>query len=294
MKNRVFGAGFLLTLCTLPALATACTQAPSTAYDESRPEVKAFIDRMSAQNGFERGAVTDVLLQAQKQQTILDAMAKPAEKTLTWQEYRARFITDTRIAQGVTFWEEHKELLDEIEIKSGVPARYVLAIVGVETSWGRITGKHRVIDALTTLAFDYPPRAPYFNAELEQFLLLAREENIDPLSKLGSYAGAMGPPQFMPRSIRSFAVDHDGDGKRDLWTNWPDILASVAHYLKEHGWKARQGVEVQLPADDAPADAKPSGSHNFGVIMTYNRSPLYAMAVCDLADQVAARAFKSE
>lgn len=266
---------------------------PAQAFDVSRPEVKAFIERVSTQHGFERAALEKLLTQAESKEAILTAMAKPAEKTLTWQDYRARFITAQRISQGVEFWQEHRELLDRVEKQWGVPQQYLLAILGVETSYGRITGKHRVIDALSTLAFDYPPRSEYFTAELEQFLLLTREESIDPLSLLGSYAGAMGPPQFMPRSIRNFAVDADGDGKRNLWSDWDDVLGSIANYLKVHGWKYDEKLTVNLPAPDA-ADQKPTGSHNFTVIMTYNRSPLYAMAVHDLAEELRARVFANE
>lgn len=279
---------FLLLIVCLPALAG--DTAP--AYSSARTEVQQFVQRMEKEHGFEPAAIEGVLEQAQKQQTILDAIARPAEKTLSWGEYRTRFVTDKRIAEGTQFWAEHREALDAAESRYGVPAQYIVAIIGVETSWGRITGRYRVVDALATLAFDYPPRAAFFSAELEQYFLLAREESIDPLSKLGSYAGAMGAPQFMPRSVREFAVDGDGDGKRDLWSSWPDIVSSVAHYLQVHGWKSGEDVDAHAPPEDAAADVKPTGGHNFGVIMRYNRSPLYAMAVCEMASRIAAQVFK--
>jgi membrane-bound lytic murein transglycosylase B len=278
----------LFLFCSLPAWAGA----PD--FGAGRPEVRAFVERMQKEHDFDPQALAGVLAQAERRQGIIDAMSRPAEKTLTWPEYRARFITGQRIAQGVQFWSEHRELLEAIERDSGVPAKYVVAIVGVETSWGRITGRHRVLDALATLAFDYPPRSKYFTAELEQFLLLAREESIDPLDPLGSYAGAMGPPQFMPRSVRQYAVDRDGDGRRDLWSNWEDILGSVAHYLQVHGWKREETLTAQAPPAGALPDAKPTGSHNFGVIMRYNRSPLYAMAVHELAVAIANEVFADD
>ncbi len=288
---RIVPLLFAVFALPAPGGATADSQ---PAFDAGRPEVQAFIERMHKDHGFDSAKLAQVLAQAERKQSILDAIARPAEKTFTWPEYRALFLTERRIEQGVQFWCEHRELLDAIEADSGVPAKYVVAIVGVETSWGRITGKYRVIDALATLAFDYPPRSAYFDAELEQYLLLAREESIDPLSALGSYAGAMGPPQFMPRSVRHYAVDRDGDGKRDLWSNWADILGSVAHYLKAHGWKPEEELTAVAPLADAPADARPTGSHNFSVIMRYNRSPLYAMAVHDLANEIAAGVYASE
>jgi membrane-bound lytic murein transglycosylase B len=156
-------------------------------------------------------------------------------------------VRDDRIAAGVALWREHRELLDAIALERQVSPEYVLAILGVETRYGRQSGRYRVLDALATLAFDYPPRADYFRAELAQFLLLSREEGLSPLSVKGSYAGAMGYPQFMPRSYRAYAADGDGDGRRDLWANWDDAIASVANYLASHGWRA--GEPVLAPAD---------------------------------------------
>jgi len=175
----------------------------------------------------------------------------PAEKTLTWQEYRARFITERRINRGVAVYRDQIDALENAAAH-GVPASIILGIVGVETFYGELTGKYRVIDALSTLAFDYPPRSAFFRGELEQFLLMAREESLDPLAPLGSYAGAMGIPQFMPTSFRSFAVDGDGDGRRDLWAAWPDVFASVANYLAVHGWKP--GEPISVAADISGAD----------------------------------------
>jgi membrane-bound lytic murein transglycosylase B len=173
-------------------------------------------------------------------------MSRPAEKTKPWFEYRARFITDRRIREGVAFWQANREPLERIATERGVPPEIIVGIVGVETFYGTITGKYRVLDALATLAFDYPPRAAYFRAELEEFFLLSREHGIDPLTVTGSYAGAMGAPQFMPRSVRAFARDGNADQRIDLWTTWPDVFASVANFLRDHGWKP--GEPVVVPA----------------------------------------------
>jgi membrane-bound lytic murein transglycosylase B len=184
--------------------------------------------------------------QVESRPSIVTAMKRPAEKTMPWHEYRARFITDRRISRGIETSRQHAEALGRAAA-SGVPQNVMLAIVGVETFYGENTGKHRVIDALATLAFDYPPRSRFFSGELEQYLVMTREESLDPLVPLGSYAGAMGIPQFMPSSFRNYAVDGDGDGHRDLWNDWADVFASVGNYLKVHGWRA--GEPVMCPAD---------------------------------------------
>lgn len=225
--------------------------ATAEAFDASREDVAAFVSDMTTRNGFEAATLGALFTQVQSRQAILDAMARPAEKTLTWQEYRARFITERRVNRGVDAYRDATQALENAAAH-GVPASIILGIVGVETSYGENTGKYRVIDALATLAFDHPPRGDFFRGELEQFLLMAREESLDPLAPLGSYAGAMGIPQFMPTSFRSFAVDGDGDGRRDLWRNWPDVFASVANYLAVHGWKA--GEPVLAAADISGAD----------------------------------------
>lgn len=322
-----------LTICAL----LLCS-APAPALDVERPTVKSFVARLAEQHGFVPNAVNAVLAQAETQQSVLDAMSRPAERALYWYEYRDRFITEQRIKEGIEFWQQHREFLEQIAGSRGVPAEYLVAILGVETYYGRITGKYRVLDALATLAFDYPPRSDYFTEELEQFFLLTREDALDPLTALGSYAGAMGPPQFMPRSIRAFAVDGDGDGKRDLWADWEDILSSIANYFLVHGWKSGEPVVAEATIDqqrahdldprklalnetvgslkdkgvvfdtalapEAPAlllapDLPESvrfrvGFNNFYVITRYNRSPLYAMAVHDLATQLATRVFSDD
>jgi membrane-bound lytic murein transglycosylase B len=294
-------------------------------FDLSRPEIQSFIDQVAAQ-GLDRGQVTSVLAAAESQPKIIESMEKPAEKTLQWWEYRARMLTPLRIEAGAQLWREHKELLDRIAIEYQVAPEYLLAVLGVETQYGRTTGRYRVIDALSTLAFDYPARAPFFRKELGEYLLLVREEGLDPLTVRGSYAGAMGALQFMPSSYRRYAVNADHAGRRDLWNNWADIFASVANYLHQYGWQygapvladaqlagasaltppdhlalneslgslRARGliVETTLP-DSTPAlligaqlqdvMAYRVGFQNFYVITRYNTSPLYAMAVHELA-----------
>jgi len=203
---------------------------------------QAFIDKMVKEHQFDAAEISSLLNQAQKQQSIIDAMSRPAEKRLNWGQYRKIFITDKRIKGGMKFWKENQAILEQAEKTYGVPAQIITAIVGVETYYGRITGKYSVLDSLYTLGFHYPPRAKFFRSELEEFLQLAREEGVSPTEPLGSYAGAMGRPQFISSSFRAYAVDFDKDGKRDIWENNADVIGSVANYFKRHGWKAGEPV----------------------------------------------------
>ncbi|MEE4381020.1 MAG: lytic murein transglycosylase B [Pseudomonadales bacterium] len=219
---------------------------------EPVPEATAaFVDRMVEEHGFDRDALEALLADAERQEKILETIARPAERRLSWGEYRRIFLGEDRIAQGVAFWDEHAELLARAEARYGVDAQIVVGILGVETRYGRLRGSWRVLDALATLAFAYPPRSGFFTGELEAFLLLMREEGLDPREPLGSYAGAMGWGQFIPSSWRAYGVDFDGDGRRDLARSLEDAVGSVAHYLARHGW--RRGEPVAL-AVDAPAD----------------------------------------
>jgi len=221
---------------------------PAGALDVSRPEVRAFIDTMCREHGFERAPLKVLLAQAETKQAILDAISRPAERVVPWFEYRDRFLTEKRILQGADFWSAHGAQLGQISDPNVAAA--IVGILGVETSFGRVTGRYRVIDALTTLAFDYPPRADFFRDELQEFLMLAREEAVDPTSVLGSYAGAMGAPQFISSSYRKWAVDGDGNGHRDLWGSWDDVIDSVANYLIMHGWRAGEPVVVNATLSD--------------------------------------------
>ena len=214
-----------------------CSGQTALAIDTERSDVKQFIDSMESKHEYDRTTLTRVLRQARTQESILEAISKPAEKTKSWEEYRAIFMTEKRIGAGADFWREHELELNRISEATGVPCEILVGIIGVETFFGRITGSYRVLDALTTLAFDYPPRATFFRRELEEFLLLVREENIEASEATGSYAGAMGAPQFMPSSFRAYAVDSSADGKRNIWTDWSDAIGSVANYFVAHGWQ---------------------------------------------------------
>lgn len=211
----------------------------------SRPDVQAFIREMAARHEFNAAQLRATFGRAQSQPSIITAISRPAESK-PWHAYRPIFLTPKRIQGGVEFWRANAAALAKAEQVYGVPPEYVVAIIGVETQYGGNMGKYRVLEALATLAFDYPRRAAYFRKELENFLLLARAEGVDPLAPRGSYAGAMGFGQFMPSSFRSYAVDFDGDGHRDLWRNPRDAIGSVANYFKKHGW--RTGEPVAVPA----------------------------------------------
>jgi len=218
---------------------------PALAIDVGDPEVRNFIDSMVSEHAYDRGTLENVLQQATTQESILEAIARPAERTKEWHEYRDIFLTDARVKAGAEFWREHSEALERISTDTGVDVEILVGIIGVETYFGRRTGSYRVLDALATLAFAYPPRSKFFRNELEQFLLLVREEEMEAIDATGSYAGAMGRPQFMPSSYRAYAVDSSADGKRDIWTNWADVIGSVANYFVRHGWRSNNQVVVQ-------------------------------------------------
>lgn len=208
------------------------------------PLAAEFVNEMVQKHGFTAEQINQVLSQAQKRQPILDAIARPAEKSKTWKEYRPIFIVPMRITNGVAFWQAHRAALARAEKEYGVPAEIIVAIIGVETNYGKNTGSWYVIDALTTLAFDYPPRAPFFRSELVNYFILTREQQHNPLEFKGSYAGAMGYGQFMPSSYRNYAVDFSGDGFTDIWNNPTDAIGSVANYFKQHGWQTGKAVVV--------------------------------------------------
>ncbi len=232
---------FRLVLFLLILFAGSSVQA----IDVGDPEVRDFIDSMVSEHAYDRDTLENVLQQATSQETILEAIARPAERTKEWHEYRDIFLTDARVKAGAAFWREHSEALDRISEETGVAVEILVGIIGVETYFGRRTGNYRVLDALVTLAFEYPPRSKFFRNELEQFLLLVREEEMEAIDATGSYAGAMGRPQFMPSSYRAYAVDSSADGKRDIWTNWADVIGSVANYFVRHGWRSNNQVVAQ-------------------------------------------------
>jgi len=218
-----------------------------------RPEISQWVDEVVSHDGWSRKSVVTLLAQAQPQPKVLEIMSRPLERVAPWWEYRERFMTQERIDKGAQLWLDHRLALERIASEYQVPPEYLVAIIGVETFYGRLTCRYRVLDALATLAFDYPPRGSYFRGELEQFLLLTRENKLDPLTTCGSYAGAMGVPQFMPSVYRRYAVDADSDKKRDLWGSWDDILASVANYLHEWGWTPGAPVLAETTLDPDPS-----------------------------------------
>jgi membrane-bound lytic murein transglycosylase B len=232
----------LLSKKSAPFLLGLGLALPAWADYSQHPLAPAFIDEMVQQHGFTAAEITRVLSQAQKRQPILDAIARPAEKSKTWKEYRPIFIVPTRVTNGVAFWQEHRAALELAEKEYGVPAEIIVSIIGVETNYGRNMGSWNVIDALSTLAFDYPPRAPFFRAELMKYFVLTRQQKADPLAFKGSYAGAMGYGQFMPSSYLAYAVDFSGDGFTDIWNNPTDAIGSVANYFKMHGWQSGKAV----------------------------------------------------
>jgi len=230
----------------LSALVMLGLSASVSADYSKHPLAAEFMNEMVEKHGFTSDEINQWLSKAQKRQPILDAISRPAEKSKTWKEYRPIFIVPMRIENGVAFWNENRAALARAEKEYGVPAEIIVAIIGVETNYGRNTGSWYVIDALTTLAFDFPPRAPFFRSELVNYFILTREQKHDPLEFKGSYAGAMGYGQFMPSSYRNFAVDFDGDGFTDIWNNTTDAIGSIANYFKAHGWQP--GKPVVVPA----------------------------------------------
>jgi membrane-bound lytic murein transglycosylase B len=310
---------------------SAAPAAPATSVEPAADpaELKTFSAEVARQHGLPQAQVQAWLGEARYQQSIIDAITRPAEAK-PWSAYRPIFLTPKRIADGRAFLAEHRAALARVAAQTGVPAEVVVAIIGVETNYGAISGNYRVLDALYTLAFHYPKRAPFFRGELQQFFPLLQEEGLDARQLKGSYAGAMGWGQFMPSSYRAYARDGDGDGRRDLFGSKPDIFASIANYFVAHGWQ--RGEPVAVPALRAPRAApfvpdtleakftlpelaakgyrpRRAVGHavpatlltlqgeggeeywitfkNFYVISRYNRSPLYSLAVWQLAQAIA-------
>ena len=308
----------LILLLALPARAETYA---------GRDDVRAFIAELQTRDGFDPDVLAPLFARTKPIAAVIKAIMPPENPSIrSWQTYRSRFVEPRRIAAGLRFWRRHARTLARAEAQYGVPAEIILGVIGVETIYGKHTGRFNTFGALTTLAFDYPPRADLFRGELEALLLLARDEKRDPLAYQGSFAGALGLPQFLPSSLRQWAVDFDGDGRIDL-TDAADAIGSVANFLKEHGWET--GGPVAFPATvagDAPpaydgsppqvlpadmpgvfapgAPARPAvlvdfvtpdapteyclGYNNFWVLMRYNRSSFYAMAVYELAQELKA------
>ena len=248
----------LLVLLPLLLVGGALAKSP----DQLRED---FIAEMVREHGFSEDAVRRTLYKAHLKRPLLEAISRPAEKRLNWTEYRNIFLTGSRIEGGVAFWRSHAETLARAEREFGVPPQVIVAILGVETRYGANTGGHRVLDALHTLGFHYPRRGEFFRTQLSHFLRFAREEDIAPTMPTGSYAGAMGVPQFMPDSFRIYAIDYDGDGHRDIWHNMDDVIGSVANYFVKKGrWQRGQPVTYRASGVDGrhtaliEAGAKPT------------------------------------
>ena len=243
-------------LAVMTLLSPAPRAAPQPGY-AARPEVREFIAELTASEGFDAKALQRLLASARFQPSVVAAMSRPIIAPPQWHEYEPRFVNPARIDAGVAFWRENAAVLTRAELAFGVPREVIVAIIGVETNYGRDTGSYRELDALMTLAFDYPRRAEFFRGELKQFLLLAREQAISPLLAKGSYAGAIGIPQFMPGSIRAYAVDFDGDGSIDLEHDIADAVGSVGNFLLRHGWQRGQPVmaAARVETDDGNAVA---------------------------------------
>lgn len=250
----------LAVLLACGALAAAAPAAAASKHGAARnyanrADVRAFIDEMAAADGYDRATLRRAFAQARFQPKIVEAMQRPLLEPPKWFEYAPRFLAPARVAAGVAWWNANADALARAEERYGVPAEIVVAIVGVESYYGRNVGSHRALDALATLAFDYPRRASFFRGELRQFMLLVREQHVAADAPRGSFAGALGVPQFMPGSYRAFAVDFDGDGRIDLWGSPADVAGSVASFLARHDWQ--RGQPVLLPAaiaeDSLPA-----------------------------------------
>lgn len=241
-------------LLAISQLANAATPQLPTFRDE--PAVVQFVQEMEERHGFNANELLQQFAQARPNNKVLQLIKPPTSPTQrSWERYRPRFLNDRRIDGGVRFWQENRLKLAQARATYGVPEEIIVAIIGVETEYGRNTGGFRVLEALSTLAFHYPPRAEFFRTELEQFLLLARENKMEPLSIKGSFAGAIGIPQFMPGSQRRYAVDFDGDQRVDLGQSVDDAIGSVGRFLEQHGWQAGQAIAVQAKGEAEPERA---------------------------------------
>ncbi len=327
-------ASLTCALALIALLAAGGAEAASGNNGFKKATVRKFVSEMVAKYDLDSVELNRLLRHARAQPKIIAAMRRPAEAK-PWHQYRELFLTPERTQQGAAFWTRAQPWLTKAEKQYGVPAEIIIGILGVETQYGQHKGKFKVLDALTTLAFNYPERAEFFRSELENFILLAHEEHLNALTLTGSYAGAIGMPQFMPSSYRRFAVDFDGDGKKDLTGNTADTIGSVANYFANHEWRPGQaviaGAKIQGDAyrglleqgikpqtslsnfagygvtiTDAPLPPATElgalielettqgpeywvGLQNFYVITRYNHSPLYAMAVYRLAQEIRAQ-----
>ena len=269
----------LVSLAIVAAAAFGAAGARATAAERGLPfpraQLESFATQVARRDGLDRRATLAVLLQAREQPQIVAQISHPVERVLQWWQYRRIFVTDRRVADGVEFWREHRDALERVSAEEGVPPQYIVAILGAESNYGRITGSYRVLDALATLTFDYPPRSRFFGTELERFLLLAHREKLDPLTVKGSYAGAMGPLQFMPSAYLRYAVDGSGKARLNLFTDWSDIFTWVARYLHQCGWqpgapvmahvRIEPGATFHVDPNDLALDETIAGLNEQGV-----------------------------
>ena len=253
------------------------------------PAALQLIERLEAEQGFERDYLYGVFSRIEREQWILDYMNRPRgsgpPRPGSWTRYQKKFITARHLQRGMDFWNTYAADLQRAEAQFGVPAEYIVAIIGVETHYGSYVGSHAVINALATLAFDYPRRAEFFTDELESFLVMTRDEGLDPLAPVGSYAGAMGLGQFMPSSFLKYAVDFDGDGVRDLW-NPVDAIGSVANYFKGHGWRTGEPVAIRAVARGRDPEFMEAGFSSRYSTATLATRGVTSTEKLDIADDV--------
>ena len=266
LRGSAAGLGLILLL--------GCGVGPGHAADgyATRSDVRSYIDRLVSEHGFSQGYLNQLLLNANHREDIIAKISRPAERVWTWGKYKAHLVDERRIAEGLAFWRQHDATLRRAEQQYGVAPEYILAILGIETRYGSVTGSYPVIDALMTLGFDYPPRSSFFRKELTEFLMLTREEGKDPRDITGSYAGAMGYGQFIPSSYRHYAVDFDADGVRDIWSNPVDAIGSIANYLAEHDWRGTHPValpvSISRPLDGDVANTQLPLKHTVGELVS--------------------------
>ncbi|MFL2560511.1 MAG: lytic murein transglycosylase B [Gammaproteobacteria bacterium] len=246
--NHNIAISFILLICI--SATPVYPKNIDTSNENIRLGKSSLMDELINDHGFDEQYIRAIFKDIKFMPELIDAISRPAEKTKTWDEYRGIFLTPKRIAAGVVFAKQHKDLINRVEKETGVPAKILLGILGVETSFGNIQGRYKVINSLYTLAVGYPPRSRFFREELINLFYLCREQDLSITEIKGSYAGAMGAPQFIASSYRAYAVDGDGDGKINLFESWEDILMSIGNYLKENGWEESKNIINRIQIDN--------------------------------------------
>ena len=288
--NEFRGFSRVLKLSLILCILVTLGGGPVAAEELDSGEIRRLVNEMVAEHGFSADSLSAVLNQAKYLGRVVKAMSRPAEKAKPWYEYRKHFISQARISSGVKFWNQYADALTRAEVEFGVAPEIIVGIIGVETSYGSFTGKDRVVDALATLAFHYPEnrsnreaRMAFFRSQLKDLLLLAREQSVDPLSLTGSYAGAMGIPQFMPESYRKYAIDFNQDQRADIWSDPVDAIGSVANYLAVNGgWQ--RGKRVVVPANIGDGDAQKLVSDNAKLDLNIGQLRAAGVQVFDVDD----------